>query len=746
MAKLSSRDQFLSSLQGTSRPTVVRSALLGAAASFYVRSKPLRKLPLPDFLSFAQNYSRKCGVSITIHEADQELQTLIDDALIGLDDGHICLTRIGRGFVFRGKKHAVPGIDFDVADHLREIIRDDAVVKGLPGLAVRPFDHRLSEPLVVESSPHLESILASADILGEVNILHATDKEINLDTFELAAGNNELATPGQRAIEPISEEPAEKSDDIIGEAAAADGTDPVVASDQRTSEPISEQPAEKTSVFSLIDVPAIMRANETVEIKVGITKQARPNVTGSEIKVPSRLPYTLTVLLSASSFSLGLGESFKNTLEATVENPFPQVTLHLTPLGLAEGSEIEQRGITVTYLMESQVVGFGGVVVSVIASNTDRSAIPSEPPLAAAVMTSVETTQTPDLTIAIWYADSSRRDLEWLFISPHMPLPKKPDRSIITNAESFARTIAEQFTSPSSVGEEVLRGTADTVNRALPSSFDLTWEQFQRNVPKGKIPTVLILSEEPYVPWELAEVPAVFDPEAAPILGAQAQVGRWILNARNRPPMPPRHRSLKTAPMVAVSARYRSRTWPRLPYAEAEVAALERGGAKLIDPTARAICDCIRGSKDSPEALILHVALHGVYADAKPVRGLIMGDEEPLTEIAVTGCTARDAPFVFLNACQVGNGSEMLGQYSGLAAAFLYSGARGVIAPLWNVNDAVAKDFALSFYEAVRNGVAPSEFLRTRRKSLTGTDASTNLAYVFFGDPGLRADLLSPDN
>ena len=55
-------------------------------------------------------------------------------------------------------------------------------------------------------------------------------------------------------------------------------------------------------------------------------------------------------------------------------------------------------------------------------------------------------------------------------------------------------------------------------------------------------PRVLLLSQEPYVPWELAAVEPALDPHApagAPVfLAAQADVGRWVFGQR-RPALPP---------------------------------------------------------------------------------------------------------------------------------------------------------------------------------------------------------------
>ncbi|MEU9230660.1 CHAT domain-containing protein [Streptomyces massasporeus] len=69
------------------------------------------------------------------------------------------------------------------------------------------------------------------------------------------------------------------------------------------------------------------------------------------------------------------------------------------------------------------------------------------------------------------------------------------------------------------------------------------------------------------------------------------------------------------------------------------------------------------------------------------------------------------------------------------------SGTQAAVAPLWNVDDKVANDFAQGFYKAVlKGGTAPAEYLRRRRAGTlgaAGADLSTPLAYLFFGHPRL---------
>jgi CHAT domain-containing protein len=122
--------------------------------------------------------------------------------------------------------------------------------------------------------------------------------------------------------------------------------------------------------------------------------------------------------------------------------------------------------------------------------------------------------------------------------------------------------------------------------------------------------------------------------------------------------------------------------------------------------------------------------------------GLVMIDSETLETGTISGTTLRPAPFVFLNACEAGTGQKLLGESAGVASAFLKGGAAAVVAPLWKISDRVGRDVATRFYQEVFDGgVQVADFLRKERVSGAEPDsaeATTQLAYVFFGHPRMR--------
>lgn len=72
-----------------------------------------------------------------------------------------------------------------------------------------------------------------------------------------------------------------------------------------------------------------------------------------------------------------------------------------------------------------------------------------------------------------------------------------------------------------------------------------------------------------------------------------------------------------------------------------------------------------------------------------------------------------DADLVVLSACSSGLGKEVAGEgLIGLVRAFLFAGARSVVASQWEVTDGSTADLMIAFYEALLAGHAKDEALR----------------------------------
>ena len=141
---------------------------------------------------------------------------------------------------------------------------------------------------------------------------------------------------------------------------------------------------------------------------------------------------------------------------------------------------------------------------------------------------------------------------------------------------------------------------------------------------------------------------------------------------------------------------------------------------------------------------VVHFASHGQVSTAQQqYTGILLSGGRRLDLLTVEGSLLGEssAPFVFLNACQVGTASTVLSTYGGLAGAFLSNGCRGFLAPLWNVDDEVAKSIALGFYQrTLGEGLPVGEAVRQIRAGFGRGEAgtATPLAYVFYGHPDLQ--------
>ena len=98
----------------------------------------------------------------------------------------------------------------------------------------------------------------------------------------------------------------------------------------------------------------------------------------------------------------------------------------------------------------------------------------------------------------------------------------------------------------------------------------------------------------------------------------------------------------------------------------------------------------------------------------------------------------KSRPLIFLNACEVGRPGAGLAAVGGFAASFIASDAGAVIAPLWAVDDRVAHQVAVTFYDTVKKKpVTPfADLLRDlRAKAYADGGEDSYAAYCFYGDP-----------
>jgi hypothetical protein len=282
-----------------------------------------------------------------------------------------------------------------------------------------------------------------------------------------------------------------------------------------------------------------------------------------------------------------------------------------------------------------------------------------------------------------------------------------------------------------------LKGRGRQLAASLPQEF---WEALRAAAQAaGGTPSLLLVSAEGRIPWELAVVDPPLDASAPEFLSTQTVMGRWVLG---NAPLPPPHEH-ETDAMVVVTGDYEDLArWETLQAAFEERDHLQ--ATYDAEPVEATYPDVTAVLSRDPAPSVLHLAVHGKYEPGPSHEGLVLTDKQWLTPNVVMAEKLAGRSFVFLNACQVGSGSDVLHQYSGMAAAFLAVGASGVIAPLWSVKDDIARDIATGFYAAtMTEGLSVGEAIRRERvafgdESVEAPTSATFMAYQYFGHPTLQ--------
>jgi hypothetical protein len=492
------------------------------------------------------------------------------------------------------------------------------------------------------------------------------------------------------------------------------------------------------SSYARLEAPEAVVADDDFRLVVGLAPEPVGGVLNPEIVRPESSvgPYTLTVQVVADGFSLTEG-AWRRELPVTADRAYPTTTYHLR--ADRQGDDVWSRPIQALYSVDGQTIGVAIRTIAVVARAELLSTAPPVATPIAKVIAVAPQKEAPDLTARITYSEAvSDGRLLWTFETTHGIAV--PSEEIITDvgrrpqqfASDLIAGVASHRNDPGLV--EFLTGIGRTVAEKIPEQFFTLLAAVATRLDRP--PRVLLLAQEPYVPWELATVEPALDERSPAFLGAQCDVGRWVFGQR-RPTLPP-PTEVDADDIAVVYGVYPETEW-RLVDAEEEADALVRQWhATAVNAAATSVLECLKGS---PPAGVLHFAVHGTYAPEGVLEGLILVDGERLDPMVVKGCMLNRAPFIFLNACQVGSSNEVLGDYSGLAEAFLHAGAAAVVAPLWSIDDSAAKELALRFYTRVlRDGLAPAAVLRDERRTYAGpgSDGSaTRLAYQFFGHPAL---------
>ena len=260
---------------------------------------------------------------------------------------------------------------------------------------------------------------------------------------------------------------------------------------------------------------------------------------------------------------------------------------------------------------------------------------------------------------------------------------------------------------------------------------------------RTRISSILVVAEEPFIPWELVHLHAPGKPLGQqPCFLGQLGLVRWLHEAGW-----PR----QTLRLRAGKGRYVIPDYPHPDYAlpeagqEADFLRQELG-AKRVPPTAQAVRTLLT---QASQVDLLHFAGHGAAESANIANAqlLLQGRVEGASYLPeyLSASTVEQyanfgqgAPLIVLNACQVGRLGYRLTGVGGFAQAFLRRGAGAFVGTLWSVGDAPARQFTEKLYERLLAGDALAEATTAAREHARQAGDATWLAYAVYGHPYAR--------
>jgi hypothetical protein len=256
---------------------------------------------------------------------------------------------------------------------------------------------------------------------------------------------------------------------------------------------------------------------------------------------------------------------------------------------------------------------------------------------------------------------------------------------------------------------------------------------------KDRIKTVLVQSQDPWIPWELCQLYGKENGKnvAGKFFCEQFAMTRWIVGNKALPAPPSRLSFRNIAVVVPDDSGLSSKDEER-----DYIFSMGNGNRKVTRIPANyqdvyaALCS---GEYDG-----WHFTGHGEAPDPNPNRSIIHlegGDEltpEEISGVALNLGLAQ--PLVFLNACQTGLGGLTLTGMAGWAQRFVGAGSGVFIGTYWSVLDDLALKFAMCVYDRILQDKPPGkmelgEAVRQARAELRKAGDPTWLAYTVFGDP-----------
>jgi CHAT domain len=316
------------------------------------------------------------------------------------------------------------------------------------------------------------------------------------------------------------------------------------------------------------------------------------------------------------------------------------------------------------------------------------------------------------------YARLWGKDVEQLF--EYTREPKGAERR---NLQAFLQSSRKEITA-----EHRLAGKGATMfKELLPEGLQILLWSLQ-----GKVSTLQILSDEPYIPWEVMKLrrreAGIW--QDGPFLCEAFAVSRWLRGIPEVLELPVNNLALVVPEQSQLPNAVQERNaLLSLATPKRSVHEIEARFLAVIDSLAA-------GNFDA-----WHFSGHGADDGTDPNRWEICLDDQatlrPEDLNVAMGNFGRARPLIFFNACHTGRAGFSLAGVGGWSKQLLDLGIGAFIGTHWTIEDLNAKEFAVAFYRFFFGGMPIAESFRQARIYLHERFPGdpTWLAYTLFAHP-----------
>ena len=254
---------------------------------------------------------------------------------------------------------------------------------------------------------------------------------------------------------------------------------------------------------------------------------------------------------------------------------------------------------------------------------------------------------------------------------------------------------------------------------------------------KDRVKTLLITSDEPWIPWELIKPYRYKDNgnrEESLFWCQQFDMSRWLAG-------PSACDELYVGPSRAVAPHNTSLADVKEELNFVNILHSLYSGIDSLQPLHNRtdVIDWLREENFS----ILHFACHGAFDNTLPNESTIKLSDGVLcpSDIGIRFAGQRLRPLIFINACHGGRNDFNFTKLGGWAAQLLEARVGVFIGALWEISDELALHFTREFYrEFLEKGRIVSHAFRKARETIRNLAPydPTWLSYVLYADPNCR--------